>query len=696
MKTNWRRVALQLTGLLLLGLWLVPAATAATLEDTVSLIKRILNDPMLPESVHGAQLVFKDKDPKKARDYLIADSLNYKILKVRGFNNSIDGAHIYPRDANTFDFSIFLVNEDQTEVSEEPDWAKLEPQWDAFVARYSPGLERISDWRRENWRSGGRGLFTIQYALKDKEAQVFRVGLNIRLADGKIGGVGTSDMRPLLAGKPVPLAPSPDTLLAAFRQAWTASRAGTPLRNLRFWDKIRQIFPDGKGGAIFNYAINVLADTEDGKTLIINANYAESSAKIEISSVITQEELKQLQQRPYTRVEDARPVWSSDGQQLYFNTTRNVKGYPWWRRGSLVYSLARGQVTGDKAAGLVLIDPIKSVWGNYGLYGTASPSPFSRYLAGSFGGHQQLLVLDLQQGNFYLPRRDPKWHEALVKKWRLPPNQLTGDLPWEMQGIVWPPEENALLVAMPFAWPDYDLFLLKREPTQPPQMWDLVPLDADRGDAIWPCLAPSGKLLGYGHSVPQTREEVKADKSKQWQLVLSDFDAITAKLSHQRSQDLDSEPTSISWDNKSQRWLVVTKTAMLWVQEVEGKLQAAPVPALKWGDISLHPTAAAVSPQGDKIAVAAELSKPQVYEKTEAVVAATIFLWDGKSEQVQPLFDPSLNGLPRYVFPATGSPWARIKGDVQKFGLESIADPAYFDTPTNTSQATPAAQQLEK
>jgi hypothetical protein len=131
---------------------------------------------------------------------------------------------------------------------------------------------------------------------------------------------------------------------------------------------------------------------------------------------------------------------------------------------------------------------------------------------------------------------------------------------------------------------------------------------------------------------------------------------------------------------------------MLWIKEENGKLSSTKTEInLKWGEIGLKPTSAAVSPDGSKIAVAAELDKPQVYEKTECVARSLIFLWDGKSEQVTPAYDPSLNGIPRYTFP-NGSPWAKIVGDVKKFGLEGVADPAYFVTPPSTISAAHPAQ----
>lgn len=647
---------------------------APTIFEAENLLRAILKDPIMSQGMQSAQLKFVEKKSIESGKNTQMELLEYDLTGIK-LGSGINKANISSRDKKTFDIDIFLANGDQTVVSKEPDWEKLQPQWDAFVARYWPGLERLNDWHREILRyRPGRGLFIIQYALKDKEAKVFRVMLDIRLSDGKIGGVATSDVRPLLAGQPVLAAPSPETLLESFRQAWAASHAKTPIQGLSFSDKSRDVFPDPLGGARFVYQLNIIAQDDKMQELIINAVYDEKTGTTQIGSVLTQKELDEIHQRPFTTVIDNNPAWSNDGKQLYFSTTRNVEDYPWWQRGSIVQSLAVSQVTGNKAGSLQIVSPIKTQRGDYGLYDAPSPSPSNRYLAGTFGGEDgKLFALDLQQGIFYLPQRDPKWREALAQKWHLPPNQLTGELPWQVKGIVWS-SENSVLVSMLFDWPDYDLFLLKHQPTQPPQKWDLLPLNVDRGEAIIPCLARDGKVIGYGHSVPQSRAEIKEDKPKQWQFVVSNFDTATAKLNKGHSFNLSSEPLSIAWDSIRNRWLVVTEKELLWVEEVKGQLQSLPIGQLKWDEKALHITAAAISPQNGEIAIAAELSTPNVYEQSQCVVQGTIFRWDGKTPQVQPIFEPSLNGLPRYKFPNSKNSWAKIVGDVKKLGLGGIVD----------------------
>jgi hypothetical protein len=73
------------------------------------------------------------------------------------------------------------------------------------------------------------------------------------------------------------------------------------------------------------------------------------------------------------------------------------------------------------------------------------------------------------------------------------------------------------------------------------------------------------------------------------------------------------------------------------------------------------------------------LSAPQIYKKTEANVSATIFLWDGKSQQVKPLFDPSLNGLRRFTFPITNTQWTRVVGNVKRYEVEGLIDPSTIE-----------------
>jgi len=138
------------------------------------------------------------------------------------------------------------------------------------------------------------------------------------------------------------------------------------------------------------------------------------------------------------------------------------------------------------------------------------------------------------------------------------------------------------------------------------------------------------------------------------------------------------QPSSISWDKLHARWLVIENGHMVWIKEDGAKFYTTAIPPVIWGKINLKPTAAAVSPSGEKVAITAALETPQEYKETHVVVLEQLFLWDGVSQQVKPAFDPSTNGVPRYVFKATGSPWAHVQGNIDDYNLQETIDPEYI------------------
>ena len=169
----------------------------------------------------------------------------------------------------------------------------------------------------------------------------------------------------------------------------------------------------------------------------------------------------------------------------------------------------------------------------------------------------------------------------------------------------------------------------------------------ERGDEVLPCLGKGGTLLAYGHQLP---------RGEKWQLVVTSLDGKTGKTGDKRVLALDAEPRSISWDPRGHRWLVVTTTKMLWVQDLGERLVASDAAKLRWGQVQLRPTGASVSPDGTAVAIAAELVPPQVFPEEEVRVLAGLFLWPGDGAEAKPLLDLRQIGLPRWRFPASGSP----------------------------------------
>ncbi len=687
-----------LTLLLTLASGAAPAK-AATQEQILALITRILNDPMLPESAHGARL---EAEPEAGHRFI-----KYKLINAGKIPTGIWGnfysCALYPRDDDVFDFSISLAPDDVSEVTEEPDWNRMEAQWDAFIARHWPhlGLERLDDWRREIFRyASGSQSFSIQYAVRRQEALLFRVILNIRLADGKIGGVATqqADVLALSQNRVVPPPPDKQAILSAFvhvlQQRHEQALGEVParaaewpeLRNLRITNTWRFTMCVNDQ-IVFDTAVNLQGETPDGKIFIVSGSYFEQAGlpparRIENLSIVSQERLDEMHQRPFTRVIDSEPQWSADGRRLYFVTTRDPRGRPWWQRAIIPYvpSLAVYDPRSSANAPLTLFRPVKLQGTDAGIYGHPSPSPSGRYLAGTGPtAEQKLFVLDAQSGTVYLPRRDPSWSRTLQEHFSLPPEAVPQGPHWVIERAQWLADESGLLLAMYADWSDLDLYLIRHNPANPPQTWEVTPVLAERGDDTLPCLSNGERTLAWANK-PFVRSTAAGATSQpeQWNFIVADFDRVTGRISNRRTLQLRAKPDSISWDERSKRWLVVLENGMVWIKEQNSALQAASVAELSWEGMPLKPIFAAVAPQGGRIAIAAELSQSRVYDNTQCVVASAIFLWDGQNLQVRPLFDPSLNGIPRFTFPSSHTTWARIIGDVGQFGLDRIADSSYF------------------
>lgn len=676
-------------------------------------VYKIINDPMFSTRVHGSQLIL---DERKFTDGVL--QANYNFVKDKSSDNISSVSFLCDKN-DDIDFLIFLTNDDVTDVIKSPDWEKMQPQWDAFVTRYWPGMQRIDNWQTilRNYEPG-RGVSSMRYALKEQGIDVMSLSLNVRLADGKIGGLDfvndSSKMHTEMKGLKMMPPPAKTEMLTALAQILASLK-------LTYYDHGRTIttsnytnihiveikrgysFHKNAEGLVYGYDKLIFnADVSPEKMYVFRATYDEETRKATIDGETSDPMDKPKSQpvsppgtmpttnsvvseaKPYTTVVDSKPAWGDNGQELSFTTTRDVRGRPWWQRQSIVLSSAVYSVSQDKTATPTLVRPIKPLGSDFGGYGLATLSPTGKFLAATQGPREnQLFLLNMKQGLVYLPDRDAQWKAKMFRIIGDTREDALPQLRWEVADILWLPDESGLILSIFMNFPEPNLYLARLPKDKAPQELELTPLVVERGDSILPAVADAGKMLSYAHKIYQ-RGSAKQPAAEQWQLVVTDFSASTSKTTNPRILALSAKPTSISWDSKSSRWLVVTQQDMLWVHEENKTLQATKVNGLKWGQLALHVNSAAISPDGNRIAVVAQLSQPKIYAKTEAQVLATIFIWDGQSQNVQPLFDPSLNGLPRYTFPSTGSSWAHIKGDVKKFGLVGIDDSTYFDSPVIT------------
>ena len=663
--------------------------------NAVNSVERILSDPLMPGYIQNSKLLkINDSEQDASRQNEEYKTLEFIIVpKGARQKDTLNSCNIDLSKDGNFDFMLFLANNDVMEIAGEPNWEKIAPQWDVFVNRFWPGMRRVSDWKNQiAGYKAGRGIFLIEYALERDELLLKTLVLEVRLADGKIGGVNFQDWSGHIAKQsakhPPPPSPSKETVLRAIIESYTAikpqalAKFGTPFKNFelikrqriysRSWDNTSQ---SGRWG--WNYEVDVRAVSSRHKNVSIKAIFEERTGKAVVGEI---EELPPTLTtdghiaKPYTFVYDQYPTWSEKDNKIYFETTRDVAKRPWWHRGSRLQSLAIWQGANklnNDGRELLCLRPIKPLGEDLMSYAQCTLDRSSRMLQTSLPDiDNRMLMLNNEKSLLFIPEQDGNVRTELLK--RLPSAAyLPREPDWAISTAMWMPDRRSLVISMKSDFDDRDLYLAHFTEENLPTL-KLLPVDTSRSDNYLPKITHDAKTLAFVGKKPNTTN---------WQFITANIDSVTGKLSNLNSVDLTYPPVSVSWNIKELCWLVVLGSGdITWIKDFKGNLLIDKSKSIKWGEISLKPTSADVSPDGSKIAVAAELSTPQVYEKTECVVHSLIFLWDGKSEQVKPAYEPSLNGIPRYTFP-NGSPWAKIVGDVKKFGLEGIADPAYFVTP---------------
>lgn len=681
----------------------------------LQLVGKILRDPLIAPSARNARLVFVGSKTESV--FTIS---RYNLVPVQAGKKSVGRCELstlHSRKSDT-SFDLALVNDDVTRGAKEPKWDKLVPQWDSFVNRYWPNTERITDWKEEKWRfQSSQPVFVLHYVLKKQEVRAMTISLKVRLTDGKIGGIYALDFRGDWFRKPIPPRPSIAKITALVPNAlpkfkyWPKSRTIKNLRavastrhhsRLGTWDT--EIYKQNRFG--FNTVVKYHGTTVRGQKVEVRVEYDEARRSLYVMSIQLLE--PEILGKPFTPAADGKPSWNH-AKELWFSSTRDVEQRPWWERDSIVLSTAVLSNSQQKGNGVQFVRPVKPAKLDFQAYAQPLPSPSGKYLAALQGARDnELFLLDLPSGLLFFPEPAARLKSTALQQGARP--EEIQPLRLEIAGAAWLQSENGLVLSITNKDRDPNLYVARWEKGQPPQEMELVPIVVELGDDVLPELGADGKSLAWARKIYKRERDKAPDEKDRWQFLLADFDAesLTTKAPrpepgqvvyettaiaalntrNRRLLDLPDEPLSIAWDQSRSRWLVVTRTQVLWVSEQDGKLSAQAAPSLQWKSIALRPTGADVSREG-KIAIAAELATPQVYPKTECVVRSLIFAWDGASTSAQPMYDPSLNGLPRYVFPATKSTWARIVGDPKRLGLEGSVDPAAFVASAPTARANP-------
>ena len=685
-------------------------------QAALQLVRKILRDPLVAPKARNASLVFV----REEADTILTIS-RYKVISTRQSRWQVGGCEFHTLNSSGRDssFNLALDNSDATPSSKQPQWERLVLQWDAFVARYWPGAGRITNWQEQRWRfQSSQPVFVLHYVLKNQEVQAMTISLKVRLTDGKIGGIYALDFRGDWFRKPIPPRPSIAKVTALVPAAlpkykyWPKGQSITNLRAVastrhhsRLGISNAEIYKQNRFG--FNTTVTYHGTTLRGEKVEVRVEYDEVRRSLHVKSIqLLQPEVLG---KPFTPVVDGRPVWSQI-KQLWFSSTRDVSGRPWWERDSIVLSTAVLSDVGEAESPLRFVRPLKPDKADFQAYAQPLPSPNGKYLAAAQGPRDnELFFLDLTRGLLFFPEPSAAIKSAALRQ-GIRPEDIE-PLRLQIAGAAWLPSENGLVLSLTNKDRDPNLYVARWEKNKPPQEMEIVPVVVELGHDVLPELNADGKRLAWARKLYKRERDKQPGEKDQWQLHVAGFDAdnlvtkapppqpgqvvyettaiAALNTRDRRSLGLPDEPLSIAWDEVQKRWLVVTRSQVLWVREEEGQLKSQAAPALSWKGIALRPASADVSREG-KIALAAELATPQVYEKTECVVRSLIFAWDGSSTSAQPMYEPSLNGLPRYVFPNTRSTWARIVGDPKRLGLDGSVDPATFLTPAaSASTARP-------
>jgi len=661
-------------------------------KKILKLTKQVLADPAIAETLRNGELQYapreetaEEANSKTVPEYTIFD---YKII-TKPQRNFAQSFFMGVSDDGAYRLSLFSSNDELKELTSSPDWEKLKPEWDAFVAKYWPGLKPRTLWQNAiKDYEADRGLFTLTYDFREQNLILAQVRIDIRLADGKIGGFNIDDQRPRLRrhlqGRPIPPAPDRGALMQAVRSALVA-HDGEHEYNLALEKDVkikessrrygRVTFDRTRANEKPTYVsdlVVVLRQTNGHESHII-FEYEESTRKAFMGGIAeSNTPVVSEIALPRTLVRDSSPKWGVDGRKLYFATTRDVAGRPWWQRYAPMSSIVVASNL-EKEPTLKLIRPLHPLYDDLLSYDLKSaPGKNGRITASLNRGEDQIIFIDEADGTCLFPSQSEAWKERMLKQ---VPGQayLPKAFNWFSREATNANASPSVILSIDYGTSKNDLYAAVPVAAAPAQ-FELIPIVRERGTQLSPCLSPDDKLLAYVQVTASPKKTQEATQSKDIRLVVGDFHSATSAISNKRSLVLASQPVSISWDTKLNSWLIVLENGEVQrIAERGGSFTVSKLPQIKWGDHKLKPISADVSPASGIIAVAAELDTKHVFDNTSCILQSQIFLWDGVTEQVTPAFEPSLNGIPRLKFP-NGNHWATIIGNVKSASLENIVD----------------------
>lgn len=660
-------------------------------SNALQLARRILDDPALTAGWRGAQLRRKkptaDEPQAKSHQYSVVAHLGQPVNEL-GLCSIVSVDELVPGQYQL----LLMLPHAVVSVEREPDWQRLQAQWDAFVARYWPGAKRQDDWQAAIEHYGPiLGEFRMSYAIEEKKLGLVSIVLAIRLADGRISGVDATNRGVLLRGRKVPDAPTEAVVTAAVKgalQQKIGNFAGLKLIRTR---RSYRVKPQTTQLEELQTLALLQATNGAGEPIEIEARYLETTKTAVIGTirpVVPDQNLETSRQgaigagdaMSYRAVMneaiDDQPYWSGDGKTLFFTTTRSAMYRPWWQRSMRVQSIMSVQDNTEK----VLWRVLKPSGNDYAGYHQPAISPSGRYLAFEVGDDSgPLVAVETRRGVVYMPERDEESRKRMAKYTR-DARRLYG-LDLFSKGFDWLSDESGYVASLGDGI-SQNLWLAVCGPNQVPRQMAKIPLTQGYSENVLPRFGDKGRLLAWARGTILKRADVEAKRPQQWQFLVAGFDQAANKLTEQKTLDLKSKPLGISWDSKGRRWLLTASDGLYWVTENAGALQLEPAGELWWGKVKLQPTSAAVSPDGSRVAVAAELAQPLLYRRQNLQIKSMMFRWNGQSREVEPYYDPRTNDIPRRLFPATRESWARMQlngpGKAAESGWADSLDPRYM------------------
>lgn len=273
------------------------------------LMRKMLKDPLMPDAIRAATVKLEGYDSW-------SDAFKCALL-TRRVASSTNQASLWVSKSNDLSIALFLTNDDVIENHKEPDWKSLQPKWDAFVNRYWPALRRTNSWDKAlSSYAPGRGLFKLKYRADRQGIEIATLELEIRLADGRIGGLRlqdrTNEFMLDLKSAVIPPAPSHQRILQAIPKALLQAESSAVYQQKGVWIRTKKlqrlkiiersrgyIRPKNKAG--FDHAVSfvkVAGSSSDGSTFIFEATYDEKSNVATVTSNIagplSPKELKQI------------------------------------------------------------------------------------------------------------------------------------------------------------------------------------------------------------------------------------------------------------------------------------------------------------------------------------------------------------------------------------------------------------------